>query len=89
MPPEYVEGRPAGGVDEVEALEQRGGAPAAPDPVEPVQIGHEHQVLLAGEEVVDGGELAGDADRSANGVGVLGGVVAGDAHGAGVGLDEG
>ncbi len=28
-----------------------------------VQIGHQPKVLLAGEQLVDGGELAGHADR--------------------------
>jgi hypothetical protein len=34
-----------------------------------VQVGHQQQVLLAGEQVVDRGELAGDADRGAHRVG--------------------
>ena len=37
---------------------------------EVVQVGHQDQVLLAGEQVVDGRELAGDADRGADRVGV-------------------
>ena len=31
-----------------------------------VQVGHQHQVLAAGEQAVDGRELAGDADRAAH-----------------------
>src|SRR5207247_1110917 len=46
------------------------------------------QVLLAGEQVVDGRELAGDADRGADRVGVAGEVVAGDPDLAGVGADQ-
>jgi hypothetical protein len=30
-----------------------------------MQVGHQDQVLQAGEQLVDGGELAGDADRVA------------------------
>ncbi len=47
-------------------------APAARRPAafgaspEVAQPGHEQQVLLAGEQVVDRGELAGDADRGAD-----------------------
>jgi len=49
------------------------------------QVGHQEQVLLAGEEVVDGGELAGDADHLAHRVRVAGHVMARDPHLAAVG----
>ena len=62
--------RLVGRVDEVEPLEQLGGAPAALGAAEVVQVGHQDQVLRAGEQVVDGRELAGDADRGAHRVGV-------------------
>ena len=35
----------------------------APGAAQVVQVRHQPQVLLAGEQLVDGGELAGDADR--------------------------
>jgi hypothetical protein len=44
-----------------------------------VQIGHQDEVLAAGQQVVDGRELAGDPDRGADAVGAVLGVVAGDA----------
>jgi K+-transporting ATPase A subunit len=47
-------------------------------------VGHQPQVLLAGEQVVDGGELAGHADRGAYPVGLGHDVVTGDPDGAGV-----
>jgi hypothetical protein len=56
-----------------------------------VQVRHEEHVLLAGDQAVDGGELAGDADRGADRLRVGGEVVAADADvaGGGVGGDEG
>ena len=77
------------GVGQVELVQQLGGAAAARGPAQVVQVGHEEQVLLAGEQAVDGGELAGDADRGPDGVRVGGQVVAGDADLAGVGGDQG
>ena len=74
---------------QVEAVEQFRGPPAAFDLAEVVQIGHQDQVLLPREQVVDGRELPRDADRGAHAVGVLGQVVAGDAHRAAVGADQG
>ena len=65
-------GRARRRVDQVEAVEQLRGAPAALRAAEVVQVGHQDQVLLAREQVVDGRELAGDADRGAHRVGILG-----------------
>ena len=62
--------------------------PPALGPAEVAQVGHQDQVLLAGEEAVDGRELAGDADRAAHRVGLAGQVVAGDPHLARVGADQ-
>jgi hypothetical protein len=63
--------------------------PAASTPFgQQVEIGHQHQVLAAGEVAVDGGELAGDADRAPDRLRVPGGVVAGDAYLPGVGPDR-
>ena len=50
-----------------------------------VQVGHQLQVLLAGQQVVHRRELAGDADRRAHAVRVVGDVVAGHLQLAGVG----
>ena len=72
-------GRLAGGVDEVEPLEQLRDAPAALLLAEMAQVGHQAEVLLAGEQLVDRRELAGDADEAADRVGLAGDVVAGDA----------
>jgi hypothetical protein len=82
-------GRLLGRLDQIETLEQIAGAPPAFQAPEVVQVGHEDQVLLAGEQVVDRRELAGDADRGTDRVWVAGGVVAADAHDAGIGADEG
>jgi hypothetical protein len=54
-----------------------------------VQVGHQQQVLLAGQQTVDRGELAGDADRLPDPVRVRGEIVSGDRDGAGVGGDQG
>jgi hypothetical protein len=78
-----------GGLGQVEPLQQRGGAPPALAPVQVVQVGHQAQVLLAGEQLVHRRELAGDADRRADRVGLPGQVVTGDLHLAGVGADQG
>ncbi len=78
-------------LDQVEALQQLGGGAPPLAAGEVVQVRHEEHVLLAGDQVVDGGELAGDTDRGAHRLGVGGQVVAADvdAAGARVGGDEG
>ena len=53
------------------------------------EVGHEAEVLASGEELVDGGELTGDAEGASHGVGRRGDVVTGDAGPAAVGADEG
>jgi hypothetical protein len=53
------------------------------------QVGHHEQVLLAGEQVVHRGELAGDADRGPDRVRVPGQVMAGHPDLARVGPDQG
>jgi hypothetical protein len=53
-----------------------------------VQVGHEGQVVPAGQQVVDRGELAGDADRGAHRVGLGDQVVAGDPRAARVEADQ-
>ena len=63
-------------------------APAALGAAEVVQVGHQDQVLAAGQQVVDGRELAGDADRGAHRVGLARRVVAGDAQLAAVGGEQ-
>jgi hypothetical protein len=55
-------GRLAGRRGQVEPLQQLGRPPPAVGPAQVAQVGHEQQVLLAGEQVVDRGELAGDPD---------------------------
>ena len=78
----------SGSVDQVEPVQQVGGPAATLGAVQVMQVGHEQEVLLAGEQVVDRGELAGDADGLAHRVGLGGDVVAGDPHGAAVGADQ-
>jgi hypothetical protein len=60
----------------MEPLEQPGGPPPAFGPAQVMQVGHEDQVLLPGEQLVHRGELAGDTDRRADQVWVGGRVVA-------------
>jgi hypothetical protein len=76
-------------VGQVKAVQQGRGAPSGLGPAQAVQVRHQEQVLLAGEKVVDRRELAGDADRGADRVGVVRQVVAGDAHLAAIGADQG
>ena len=76
-------------IDQAESLEQIARAPPALEATEVVEVGHEDQVLLAGEQVVDRRELAGDADRGADDVGSSGRIVARDPNLAGVGADQG
>src|SRR5262249_36980079 len=73
---------------QVELLEQLGGAPPAFAPGEVVQIRHQQQVLLAGEQVVHRGELTGDTDSGAYRVRFAGEVVPGDLDVTGVGIEQ-
>ena len=52
------------------------------------QLGDEHEVLPPGEDLVDGGELAGEADRLADLRGLGGDVVPVDGGGAAVGPEQ-
>ena len=81
IPPEYVDDRPGGRVGEAEPLEQLVDAGAARGAAEVVQVGHQLQVLLAGQQLVHRRELAGDSDRGAYAVRVVDDVVAGDPNG--------
>jgi hypothetical protein len=80
--------RLGGRVGQVELVEQAGGAPPAFRPAQVVQAGHQQQVLLAGEQAVDRGKLAGDPDRGPYRRRVAGHVMAHDAHLAAVGVDH-
>ena len=89
MPPGVGGRRLVGRVDQVELLEQLGDAAPARVAAEVAQVGHQPQVLRAGEQAVDGGELAGHADAVARtAVGVGDDVVAGDAGLAAVGGEQ-
>jgi hypothetical protein len=78
-----------GRLAQLEAAQQLGGPPAALSARQVVQVRHEDEVLLGGEQVVHRRELAGDADRGAHALAVAGQVVPGDPGLAGVGRDEG
>ena len=69
-------GHPVGGLDQRERLEQLVGPGSAHRAGQVVQVGHEGEVLPAGEQVVHGGELARDADQPAYRVGLAHNVVA-------------
>jgi len=77
-----------GRVGQVELVEQPSGAPSAFGPAQVVQVRHQQQVLLAGEQLVDRGELTGNSDRGPYRRRVAGHVVACDAHLAAVGVDQ-
>ena len=53
----------AGGVHQVETVEQLGSPAGTFSPAEVAKVGHQPKVLLAGEQVVDRGELPGDPDH--------------------------
>jgi hypothetical protein len=77
------------GLDQVELLEQFVRPAPALGAAEVGQVGHHDQVLAAGEQTVDRGELTGDADRGADRLGVLAQIVTADPDLAGVGRDQG
>jgi hypothetical protein len=63
-------GGPLRRLDEVEALQQPGGPRPPFGRRQMQQAAHQEQVLLAGEPVVDRGELPGDPDRRADRAGL-------------------
>ena len=73
---------------QVELVEQPSGAPPAFGPAQMVQVRHQQQVLLGGEQLVDRGELAGNPDRVPYRRRVPGHVVACDAHLTAVCVDQ-
>ena len=77
------------GVGEVELLQQLGDPPSPSVAAEVAKVGHQPQVLGAGEQVVHGRELPGDPDDGPHPIGIGDHVVTGDAHGAGIGRDQG
>ena len=81
-------GRLPGRVDQIEAVEQGSRAKPPFRSAQVVQVCHQEQVLLAGEQVIHRRELAGDADRGANRVRLVGQVVAGNPRLASIGTDE-
>ena len=76
--------QPAGRVGEPEALEQLARARLGLGPLEAQQPAEQDQVLAPGEVLVDGGELAGQADEAAHRVGLAHDVVPEHARRAGV-----
>ena len=63
-----------GGVRDAEALEQRARAGDRLALGEPLQAAEQHQVLAAGEALVERGLLAGERDLLAHGAGLAGDV---------------
>ena len=70
MPPENPATGLLGGVRRSKRSSRSSARRRALDAAEVVQVGHQPKVLLGGEQVVDGRELAGDADRGTHGVGM-------------------
>ena len=54
-----------------------------------VEVGHQHEVLLTGEELVDGRELPGDTDGSSHLIRLRHQVMTSDLHLAGVCANQG
>ena len=78
-----------GGLGEAEGVEQLGRrAPWPPARFRPSSRPEQDQVLAAGQVLVDGGELAGEADGAAHGVGLLDDVVPEHPRGARVGAQQ-
>ena len=75
----------AGRLRQPERVEQLAGAVLRRLAAQPEQAADEDEVLAAGEVLVDGRELAGEAHEPAHGVGVVDDVVAEHARAAGVG----
>ena len=61
-----------GGVGQVETAEQRVDPAARRPTLHVLQVGHQHEVLGAGEQVVHRGELTGDPDERSHLVGLAG-----------------
>ena len=89
MPPEYVEAGFNPASTRSNCSSNSGGTPPALRSPQVAQVRHEVQVLLAGEEVVDRGELPGDPDHVTHRIGVAGDVMARDTHLAAVEPDQG
>ena len=66
MPPEYVFSGPVAGIGQVELVEQLDGPRGHDVAGEVVEVADHLQVLPAGEVLVDGGVLAGQADQRAH-----------------------
>ena len=73
---------------QVEPLQQAGDHPVGLAGAQPLEIGHQPQVLLAGQQLVHRGELAGHSDGRAYGLGLGRHIMAGDAYRAAVGLHQ-
>ena len=82
-------GHALGGVGELEALEQLAGARLAPPREHAVEAADHHEVLLAGEVLVDRGVLPGEPDLGAQRARVTDDVEAGDAGAARVRRQQG
>jgi len=81
--------RPLRGVGQVEPLQQLAHPPPAVLAAQVAQVGHQLQVLPAGEQVVHCGELASHPDHGAHPVRVGGDVVAVDLQLPGVHREQG
>ncbi len=80
---------PVGRLRQAEAVEEFGGAPAGGAASRAVQAGHQVQVLAAGQLLVDGGVLAGEAEAGPDRLGGGADVVARHPGAARVGPQQG
>ena len=80
---------PASCFDQIEALEELGHPGRPVGAAEVMEVGHQPQVLLTGQELVHRGELASHADHPADVVGLPNHVESCDVDVAGVSGDQG
>ena len=78
MPPEYCPDRHSGRIAQPESVEELVGAGSSISAAEMVEPAEHHEILPAGEDLVDGSVLPDEADPVAHLGGVPGDVVPGD-----------
>jgi hypothetical protein len=82
-------GRPSGGLDQIELLEQLLGPDLGAGGGEAVQLAHHDQVLAPGQQLVHRRRLAGQADHGADLVGLRSHIVTVDQGGSAVEAEQG
>jgi hypothetical protein len=81
-------GQLLGRAGQVELLQQAGDHPVSLAGAQPLEIRHQLEVLLAGQQLVDRGELAGDPDGRTDSLSLRRYIVPGDTRRPAVSLDQ-